>query len=368
MTTTFSCLHRMDALEQHDCPPADIATPCLVVFEDALLHNLRAMVERCGDIGRLMPHVKTHRASWIVTRLVEAGVTAFKVATVAEARMALDAGATRVLWAYPTVNAQHLAAYLSLAGLHPQASLGALIDSPQGLEAWRQSVQPGRWQVNLHLHVDLDPGMGRTGTAIDAGALDLAVGARALGSFGGWHVYDGHIQDRDIELRRSRVGAIADQIRTLVAQGRDAGLATEVVAGASYSFDLWPHDLATYVGPGSWVYSSSQHDADLPHLRCKPAAFVLATVVSRHGSRVTLDAGSKAISPDKPMADRFRWDSPILMMNEEHVVVDGAGLDVGDRVMLLPRHACTTAYLYSQALVRTEGGRWETRAQLGNLR
>ena len=158
-------------------------------------------------------------------------------------------------------------------------------------------------------------------------------------------------------------------MRAVVTQGRDAhGLSTEVVAGASYSFDLWPNDLASFVAPGSWAYSSDQHDIDLAHLQWKPAAFVLATVISRHGSRVTLDAGAKAISPDKPMADRFRWDSPIVMMNEEHAVVDGASLEVGDRVMLLPRHACTTAYLYDQALVRTESGRWETRAQLGSKR
>lgn len=368
MSTTFIASRGLHASEQHDCPPADIATPCFVVYEDALLSNLRATAERCGGIGRLMPHIKTHRAGWIVTRLIAEGVTAFKVATVTEARMALSAGASRVLWAYPTVNARHLADFRALAGEYSQAALGALIDSPQGLQAWRQTAPSGTWPGNLHLHVDLDPGMGRTGVAIDGGALALAQDANALGAFGGWHVYDGHIQDRDMALRRSRVAAVAEAVRSLVGQGRDAGLATEVIAGASYSFDLWPADLATYVGPGSWTYSSSQHDADLPHLQWQPAAYVLATVISRHGTRVTLDAGAKAISPDKPMADRFRWDSPIAMMNEEHVVVEGDGLSVGDRVMLMPRHACTTAYLYDRALVRTMAGRWEIRAQLGSTR
>lgn len=349
-------------------PPAGVATPCFVVFEDALLHNLQVTAARCGGVQRLMPHIKTHRAGWIVARLVRSGIAAFKVATVAEAGMVLGAGAHRLVWAYPTVNPQHLADFLSLARQHPHAVLGALVDSPQGLAAWRQVAGAGQWPPNLALHVDLDPGMGRTGVAIGAGALELALGARATGSFGGWHVYDGHIHDRDIDVRRARVAAVAATIRPLVAQGRDLGLSSEVIAGASYSFDLWPEDLATFVGPGSWAYSSAQHDAELPHLQWKPAAFVLATVVSRHGSRVTLDAGSKAVSPDKPMPDRFRWDSPIVMMNEEHAVVEAEGLNVGDRVMLLPRHACTTAYLYGQALVRTEDGRWETRAQLGSQR
>ncbi|OWT73729.1 MULTISPECIES: alanine racemase [unclassified Achromobacter] len=372
MTTVFPPSRNANALAPYDCPPADVPTPCLVVYEEALLHNLRMTAERCGGIERLMPHIKTHRASWVVARLIEAGVRAFKVATVTEARMVLDAGAPRVLWAYPTVNGHHLASFLSLARQHPQAVLGALIDSAQGLDAWRQAMGATTWPSNLSLHVDLDPGMGRTGAPIGPEALSLARGAAALGTlgtFGGWHVYDGHIHDRDIELRRGRVAEVAARLRAIVTKGRAGhGLSAEVIAGASYSFDLWPTDLATYVAPGSWAYSSDQHDIELAHLQWQPAAFVLATVISRHGERVTLDAGAKAISPDKLMADRFRWDSPIVMMNEEHVVVDGGSLAVGDRVMLLPRHACTTAYLYDQALVRTESGRWEIRAQLGSKR
>ena len=82
----------------------------------------------------------------------------------------------------------------------------------------------------------------------------------------------------------------------------------------------------------------------------------------------TLDAGSKAISPDKPMAERFRWDGRIVLMNEEHVIVESSDLRVGDRVLLMPQHACTTAYLYDTALVRTASGGWEQRPQLGGAR
>ncbi len=363
--------NREDDAQRLVLPPQGAATPCLVIYEDAVRHNLEAMVARCGSVERLMPHIKTHRAAWIVSLLAQSGVNAFKVATIAEAAMVLSAGARRLVWAYPTVNQQHIGDFLSLARQHPQVQLGALVDSSQGLDAWQRTAGPNPWPANLALHVDLDPGMGRTGAAIGNQALALAQAICVIGGpkgFGGWHVYDGHINDRDIEVRRTRVIAVAAMVRSLVEKGREDGLSTEVIAGASYSFDLWPEELATFVGPGSWVYSSSQHDVELKHLQWRPAAFVLATVVSRHGARVTLDAGSKAISPDKPMGDRFRWDSPIVMMNEEHTVVEAQNLDIGDRVLLLPRHACTTAYLYDRALVRTADARWEIRAQLGSQR
>jgi 3-hydroxy-D-aspartate aldolase len=51
-------------------------------------------------------------------------------------------------------------------------------------------------------------------------------------------------------------------------------------------------------------------------------------------------------------------------MNEEHSVVESTTLAVGDQVLLIPRHACTTAYLYDEALVLTPEGVWERRAQL----
>ncbi len=55
-------------------------------------------------------------------------------------------------------------------------------------------------------------------------------------------------------------------------------------------------------------------------------------------------------------------------MNEEHTVVEGDNLSVGDRVLLIPQHACTTAYLYDSALVKTIDGRWQRRPQMGSAR
>lgn len=347
--------------------PEEISTPCFVVLEEVILENLLATAKACGGIHRLMPHIKTHRAEWIVRLLSKEGVPAFKVATVTEAKMVLAAGAKKLVWAYPTVNRASIRTFLESARTNTAASLGALIDSPEGLSAWREIVGNSRPE-NLKLIVDLDPGMGRTGVPLDISALELARELKSLGCFGGWHIYDGHIQDREIAVRRERIAQVAQKVRDLMCAAAAEGLSTDLIAGASYSFDMWPDDLANYVSPGSWVYSSSQHDADLPHLGWKPAAYVLATVISKRDSTATLDAGSKAISPDKPMAERFRWNRKILMMNEEHSVVEDDNLAIGDKVLLIPKHACTTAYLYDRAMVQTIEGRWEYRPQLGNKR
>jgi D-serine deaminase-like pyridoxal phosphate-dependent protein len=348
-----------------ELPSVPVATPCWVIFEDRVRHNLSATVKACGGVHRLMPHVKTHRAPWIVEWLLAQGVQAFKCATPAEVELALGAGAKHVIWAYPSANPVAIDRFVKAARSHADAQLTGLLDSDRGLALWKDALDAATPSVRLR--VDLDPGMGRTGVAMSEAALRLARAAHHWGRFAGWHVYDGHIHG-ERAVRQREVAALAERLATLQSSLRPEGIAGDVIAGGSYTFDLWPREMVRYVSPGSWTYSSAQHDSELAELDWQPAAFVLATVLSTHRGTATLDAGSKAISPDKPVAERFRWDGRIVLMSEEHTVVESADLSVGDRIYLLPRHACTTAYLYDAALVKTIEGRWEYRRQLGSAR
>lgn len=348
-----------------ELPNEQVETPCFVVFEDRVRHNLRRTAEASGGWQRLMPHVKTHRAPWIIEMFLAEGIEAFKAATLAEVEMALAVGAKNVTWAYPTSNPANIRRFVRAASQYPEALLVGMLDSEAGLQQWKTELRDA--PANLRLRVDLDPGLGRTGAPMSEEALELARAVHGLGRLDGWHVYDGHVHGSRDE-RRAQVQEEAAKVAAL----RDAlaaeGIDTDIVAGGSYTFDLWPADVARYVSPGSFTYSSDQHDIELAELDWQPAAFVLATVISTHEGTATLDAGVKAISPDKPLAERFRWDGKIVLMNEEHAVVEDGRLRVGDRVFLMPRHACTTAYLYDDALVKTAQGRWEYRSQLGNAR
>jgi D-serine deaminase-like pyridoxal phosphate-dependent protein len=256
--------------------------------------------------------------------------------------------------------------FVEAARKYPEVHMTGLVDSPRGLEVWRAELANG--PKNVDLRVDLDPGLGRTGAPMTDEAVKLARGVHAIGRLAGWHIYDGHVKGDRAE-RQEQVDAIASQVRVLQGALRNDGIETDAVAGGSYTFNLWPQDLARYVSPGSWTYSSAQHDVELADLGWVPAAFVMTTVMSTHKGTATFDAGVKAISPDKPLAERFRWeDGRIVLMNEEHTIVESRDLAVGDRVLLMPMHACTTAYLYSDALVKTSAGRWEHRPQLGSAR
>jgi D-serine deaminase-like pyridoxal phosphate-dependent protein len=347
-------------------PPFPVETPCFVILEDAVLHNLRRTADAAGGIERLMPHIKTHRAPWLIEMMLAEGVQAFKAATPAEVEIAAAAGTPYVVWAYPTVNTLSIARVARAARAHPHVRIGALVDSAEGAEAWLKELAAPA--PNLRLRVDLDPGLGRTGVAIGSAAHDLALTLQAAKLFEGWHAYDGHISDPERAQRIARVAELAARLRGFLAKAGELGLEGDLIAAGSYSFDLWPKDLARWVSPGSWTYSSAQHDRDLAEFGWQIAGYVLATVLSVRSGTATLDAGSKAISPDIPLADRFRGPGPIRLMKEEHVVIATDRLAVGQQVALIPRHACTAAYLYDRALVRLRDGRWDYRAQLGASR
>lgn len=207
--------------------------------------------------------------------------------------------------------------------------------------------------------------MGRTGAAIELGATDLAQAAHEKGLFDGWHIYDGHIQDVDRRVREEKNAEIVARVKGLIEPLAKDGLSSELTASGSWSFDIWPETVARYVSPSSFIYSSAQHTCELPHLDWKIAAYVLTSVVSSRPGSATLDAGSKAISPDMPLKSRFSGAGTIIGMKEEHSIVQNDNLKVGQSIAIVPRHACTTAYLFPKALVRTQQGHWEYREQLG---
>jgi len=347
-----------------ELPPFAVETPCFIILEDAVRHNLRETIAAAGGPERLVPHVKTHRSPWLTKMLVDSGVTAFKTATPLEVQMVLESGAQEVVWSYPTMSDAAIKRVVGLAQKFRDAKVTGLVDSLAGLELWT-SILATQDAPNVGLRVDLDPGMGRTGIDMTDAALTLATAIHDQDRLDGWHLYDGHIQDPDLSIRTKRFQQVKERMDALSNQAREQGLTDDLIAGGSYSFALWAEHSKARVSPGSWTYSSSQHQAELADRNWTVAAYVLSTVLSERNNTVTLDAGSKAISPDQPMTNRFSGVDEIIGMKEEHTIVVSSDATPGDQIALVPRHACTTAYLYKQALVKTSQGTWEVRPQLG---
>jgi D-serine deaminase-like pyridoxal phosphate-dependent protein len=62
-------------------------SPVLVVFPERIKANINTAVGMVGNIGQLRPHVKTNKSAAATQLMLDAGVTKFKCATIAEAEM-----------------------------------------------------------------------------------------------------------------------------------------------------------------------------------------------------------------------------------------------------------------------------------------
>src|SRR5262245_56904457 len=79
---------------------AQVDSPALLVYADRVRENIARMLRYAGGAERLRPHVKTHKMAQVVEMQLEAGIQRFKCATLAEAEMVAQCGATDVFLAY----------------------------------------------------------------------------------------------------------------------------------------------------------------------------------------------------------------------------------------------------------------------------
>src|SRR5882757_7355967 len=81
----------------------EVDSPGLLIFPDRVKENIRIAKSFLDDPDRLRPHVKTNKSPEVTKMFVEAGISKFKCATIAEAEMLAMNGAKDVLLAHQPV-------------------------------------------------------------------------------------------------------------------------------------------------------------------------------------------------------------------------------------------------------------------------
>ncbi|MBK7823726.1 alanine racemase [Nannocystis sp.] len=336
-----------------------LATPALVIDLDAVDHNIAAMRRRAGE--RWRPHLKTLKSAALIARLLAAGVTRCKVATLDELDLALGTAdhhgvGLDVLLAYP----QHpdgLRAALSRAARSPACRVHYLLDSPEHAALLAYAVPFDR---PLAVFLDVDLGMRRTGApaAVWRAALPALLADPGL-RIAGLHGYEGHLEWDD----RAGAAAAHDTLCTLARELPATDL--EIVTSGTHSYAAalvhpglaggpWQHR----VSPGTVVLADLHSRAAMTDLGLRQAVVIASRVISTGAGRITLDAGSKALAPDRPPSSARLLGWPGLtpsVRSEEHLVVavadDIEAPGLGELVLLVPDHVCTSVNLYRHALL-----------------
>ena len=344
-----------------------LATPALLLDLDAVDLNIAAVVRRAGA-RRWRPHLKTLKSSALIERLLAADVTRWKVATLDELDLALGTAdklgrEADVLLAYP----QHPAALKAArerAAASPRCRVQFVLDS---LDHAAQLGHAVAVSTPMPVQLDVDLGMGRTGSTVEHWRAALPALLQDPGlEITGLHGYDGHLAWDERDAANAAYDSLCALARVLV----DAGLTNlEIVTSGTHSYAAalahrglsggpWQHTIS----PGTVVLADLRSPQAMADLDLRQAAFVATRVISRGVGRVTLDAGSKALAPDRPASSNHILGWPGLAptsASEEHLVVQVAsGAEVpalGELVLVVPDHVCTTVNLYRQALLLRAG-------------
>lgn len=347
----------------------DLSTPAVVVDLDVLERNVARMAARARESGvRLRPHAKTHKCPEIARMQRAAGAWGLSVAKVGEAEVFADAGFDDLFVAYPVVGEDKGRRLLELS---ERARVAVGVDSLDGARTLAGPCRAAGRRLDVLLKVDV--GYGRVGVLPERAAEV----ARSVVELPGLHLRGvfTHAGHGYAAASRDAVDAIARQEGELLARAaealRGAGLAVEEVSVGSTPTAPTAMRVpgVTECRPGNYVF----HDASQVELGTCPvedcSLTILATVVSVPApGRAVVDAGSKTLSSD-PLRPRpggygrvLGRTSRIEALSEEHgvlAVAEGESFRVGERVRLLPNHACVVANLHDR-LVGVSGDRVET--------
>jgi D-serine deaminase-like pyridoxal phosphate-dependent protein len=327
----------------------EVETPALILDLDVARANITAMGERMAAMpAGLRPHTKLHKSPRIAQMQIDAGAVGVSTATAWEAIAMAEAGIPNILVASQVVGPGKVRA---LAHAARGNTITVAVDSTANLDQLSAAARAASSTIGVIVEVDV--GMGRCGVRSKEEALEVA--RHALGLPGiewrGAMGYEGHCMlepDRDVRVAKQgqAMGELLEVVDYLAAHGIDCEV---VSAGGTGTYDLTgANPRVTELQAGSYVFMDAFHGSLIPGF---PVSLtVLSTVMSRHGTRVILDAGRKAVGVDLMMPEVVGHRAVTAFVNEEHTGIDVAAecsLAIGDTVELLPGYGPTTVNLHA---------------------
>jgi D-serine deaminase-like pyridoxal phosphate-dependent protein len=327
----------------------DLITPALILDLDQARRNIAHMAEFMSTVpAKLRPHIKVHKSRELARMQMEAGeCIGMTTATVWEAVDMARGGITDILVANAVVGPEKIA---TIAELAREAHVIVAIDDVQNAaDLSEAALKAGSVLGAL---IDLDVGMERCGVRSNEEALSLAQYISKLRGlrFEGMMGYEGHCMlEPDPALRVTKAHAAMDKLMEAVDYLADHGFPSSIISGGGTgTYNITGlHPRLTELQAGSYVVMDAFHAQLVPGF--PPALTVLGTVISRHGRRIILDSGRKAIGSELGLPQIYTIPAVTAGLAEEHLLADvdpDSPVRVGDRLEVISGYGPTTVNLH----------------------
>ena len=329
----------------------ELDSPALVVFPERVKHNIQLAIDMIGDVDRLRPHIKTNKSPDVAKLMLEAGITKFKCATIAEAEMLAQCNAPDVLLAYQPLGPK-LNRFVSLIKKYSTTKFSCLTDNISAADEQASVFHSN--DLTVAVFIDLNIGMNRTGISPGEKAIELARHCSSLKGISpiGLHAYDGHIRDVEFEVKKQKCDEAFGTVHKL---NEKLKLPT-IVMGGSPAFSVHCKRKDIECSPGTFVYWDKGYTDLCPEQKFLPAIVLVTRIISLpSANKICTDLGHKSVAAENEITRRvFFLNAEGLKpvgQSEEHLVLETSGdhsFKVGDIFYGLPYHVCPTVALYER--------------------
>lgn len=334
-----------------------IDSPALIIYKERVLQNIHALI-KMKDVKHLRPHVKTNKIAEVCKLMLEAGITKFKCATIAEAEMLGMIKAPDVLLAYqPTATkAKRL---LQLVQKYPFTRFSCLIDDAANAENISNTFSSAHACIDVY--IDLNVGQNRTGIKTKD-ALDLFNACKNFTGINiiGLHAYDGHIRDTNVNARKQKADVAFDEVVKLAEKIESStNKKLKIVAGGSPTFPVHAQRGDVECSPGTFLFWDYGYKTQFPDEPFKYAALVITRIISIVDEHtICVDLGHKSVAAENVLEKRVHFlnaeNVQPVGQSEEHLVLkvdDASVYKIGDVLFGVPNHICPTVALYERSIV-----------------
>lgn len=340
----------------------EIYTPAILLNLDYMEHNLKKYSDEAAKYGKqIWPMIKTHKSTELAKLQCDFGCTGFLCGTLDEAEAMYAAGMKNIMYAYPVATDVSIGRVVELAKKCPGFIIR--IDCAEAAKAINEGAEKAGISVNYTIIID--SGLHRFGLKPEK-AVEFAdmmkrfenLCFKGISSHPG-HVYGACCHDDIEQYCKDEVGAISAAADAL----REAGYELEIISSGSTP-TFWGSISDKNIGiyhPGNYIFNDTIQLSTETAIEDECAMYVLASVISHPSDELFIcDAGAKCLGLDQGAHGnssirgfgtvKGHPEITVYSLSEEvgKLHVDGkTDLKVGDKIMIIPNHSCSTANLTS---------------------
>ena len=349
-----------------------IDSPALIVYSERIAANIELAKIIAGDVSKLRPHVKTNKMKEVCELMMQAGISKFKCATIAEAEMLALAGSPDILLAYQPVGPK-INRLIKLVKTYPESRFSCLIDDAENAACINNLCK--KEDLVLTVFIELNIGMNRTGIN-PIKASDLAKTILSLKNLrlAGLHGYDGHIHEQDLVKRQNEANLAYAMMENAFREIQPLfSYPLLKVIGGTPTFPIHACRTDCECSPGTFVFWDWGYKHHYSDMKFEYAALVICRIISIiDRQHVCVDLGHKSVAAESPLPRVHFLNAPEakpIAQSEEHLVLEvpaGNTYSIGQVFYGIPEHICPTIALHEKVFVienRKLTGAWNVIAR-----